>query len=91
MSTIDQLRALPASDLFGWGDLAEVTPPTTEQVHEWLKQEQAARMHDWQRYQVLLCAARTAVNSGCMGDLSHVLLQLRDPRWKPNSNYTTES
>lgn len=86
MNTTPEPSSLAASDLFGWGDLvAEVTPATVDQVHEWLKQEQAARMHDWQRYQVLLCAARSAVNSGCMGDLSPVLLQLRDPRWKPNS------
>ena len=63
--------------------IAEVTPATAEQVHAWLAAEQKARMHDWQRYNVLLTAARAAASSQDTTLLYGVLVQLRDPRWAP--------
>jgi hypothetical protein len=68
--------------------IAEVTPATAEQVHAWLAAEQKARMHDWQRYNVLLTAARAAASSQDTTLLYDVLAQLRDPRWAPPGNET---
>jgi len=72
--------------------VAVETPLTADQVHVWLKKEQAARMHDWKRYTALLRSVRVLLKSSAndadanLVALAEVENKLRDPRWVPENN-----